>query len=66
MRNKFFLMLLFFVVLAQYSFGQIPKTLSYQGILIDAGGNSLNGSFELTFRLYEINQGGSSKLAAVA
>ena len=32
---------------------QPPYTLNYQGYLTDGSGNSLNGTYELTFRLYQ-------------
>ena len=33
--------------------GQIPQTLSYQGVLTDASGNAVaDGNYKLTFRLY--------------
>lgn len=43
------------------AFGQIPQTLSYQGVLKDAGGNLVsNGTYQLTFNLYTTFSGGSS------
>ncbi|MCH8873815.1 hypothetical protein IH824_13765, partial [candidate division KSB1 bacterium] len=49
---------LFFAQLAQ---AQIPETVSYQGVLTDAQGNAVSdGSYSLTFNLYESATGGSS------
>ncbi len=40
---------------------QIPQTLSYQGVLKDAGGTLVpNGTYQLTFNLYTASSGGSS------
>lgn len=40
--------------------GQIPRTLSYQGILADTlGGPKPNGTYGITFRLYNVAGGGS-------
>ena len=40
---------------------QIPRTLSYQGILADtSGAPTRDGSYNFTFRLYTISSGGSS------
>jgi hypothetical protein len=36
------------------AFGQIPRTLSYQGVLTDsAGAPKPDGEYSFTFRLYE-------------
>lgn len=40
---------------------QIPSTLSYQGVLHDgAGGAVPNGSYDITFRLYDVASGGTA------
>lgn len=53
--------LLLCVCLFSVSFGQIPQTLSYQGVLKDAGGAIVpNGNYNLTFRLYTGPSGGSA------
>jgi hypothetical protein len=58
-QNIFFTVLL----LALFSLltnAQIPRVLSYQGILTDSIGNPKpDGSYMITFRLYELNEGGS-------
>jgi hypothetical protein len=48
-------------ILTQLSFGQIPKTISYQGVLTDAGGTVVpDGSYNLTFNFYDVVSGGAS------
>ncbi len=43
------------------SFGQIPPTMSYQGVLTDAGGNIVaDNTYQLRFRLYETPMGGTA------
>lgn len=40
---------------------QIPRTLSYQGVLTDAAGKPRpNASYQFTFRLYEVASGGTA------
>jgi len=53
-----FLMIMLLTVAA--AFGQVPKTLSYQGVLTGANGNPVpNGNYQLTFRIYTEASGGS-------
>jgi hypothetical protein len=41
--------------------GQIPETMSYQGVLTDAGGNPVSdGNATLIFRLYDVASGGTA------
>jgi len=41
--------------------GQIPKTLSYQGMLANAAGTPVpDGAYSITFKLYEVASGGSA------
>jgi len=55
--------LLFFVFIvllsAQMGIADVPKTMSYQGILTDSSDKPLNGNYDLTFRLYSVQNGGS-------
>ncbi len=37
----------------------VPKLMSYQGYLTDAGGSSLDGSYALTFKIYDASSGGT-------
>ena len=47
-----------FVVIA---YAQIPRTLSYQGILADSSGAPRSdGTYNFTFRLYSVSSGGSA------
>ncbi|MBI5326617.1 MAG: hypothetical protein HZB41_15305 [Ignavibacteriae bacterium] len=40
---------------------QVPRTISYQGILADMGGNPVaDGNYNLTFKLYESSAGGTA------
>ncbi|GAB4368281.1 MAG: hypothetical protein Kow0042_09370 [Calditrichia bacterium] len=48
------------LVCTQLVLGQIPKTISYQGILTDASGTIVpDGNYDLTFKLYTSAVGGS-------
>jgi hypothetical protein len=38
----------------------VPGLINYQGKLTDSGGNSLDGVFSMTFRLYSASSDGSS------
>ncbi len=45
---------LFFAV-----FAQVPRTMDYRGYLTDAGGNPLDGTYSITFRIYDAATGGN-------
>jgi hypothetical protein len=61
MKRILLLAVLIFAAAVQTAWPQIPKTISYQGILTDAQGNAVpDGSYSLTFNLYESKTGGSS------
>jgi hypothetical protein len=52
--------LLLTLLLSHLSPAQVPRTLSYQGILCDSAGvPKPNASYGMTFRLYSVAQGGS-------
>jgi hypothetical protein len=39
---------------------QVPKTISYQGVLVDAGGSAVpDGNYSMTFTLYDAESGGT-------
>jgi len=38
----------------------VTKNITYQGILTNAAGNPLTGTYSVTFRLYEVSSGGSA------
>ena len=49
------------IILSISVFSQIPKVISYQGILSDASGNPKpNGNYSITFSLYDVLSGGSA------
>jgi len=53
--NIYYVSLIFAGILS----AQIPKTISYQGLLTDAGGNPVNGSQTILFKLYDVETGGT-------
>ncbi|MBS4029568.1 MAG: hypothetical protein KGZ58_13145 [Ignavibacteriales bacterium] len=56
---KLFILSLF--TFCTITFAQIPKTISYQGILTDANGiPKPDGSYSFTFKLYELSSGGTA------
>ncbi len=61
MKHLTFLSTLLLFVFIQFALGQIPKTMSYQGVLTDASGAPVpEGDYSLTFKLYEVASGGSA------
>jgi hypothetical protein len=61
MKLKLFFTVLVFVVFAVQSAGQIPQTISYQGFLADNQGNPVaDGTYNITFKLYDVATDGSS------
>lgn len=59
MSGFFKLTMLLSLCMATFAFGQIPQTMSYQGVLTEANGNPVNGSVSLTFKLYDAATGGT-------
>lgn len=58
--KKIFLVV-WLVFIYSYSYAQIPKVISYQGILTDTSGNvKPDGNYDFTFHLYESSSGGSA------
>ena len=58
MRTKYrqlvFLLTLSTIIFGQIVLAQVPQTISYQGILTDAGGTNVpDGNYDLTFKLYD-------------
>jgi len=48
------------LLLAPLSLGQVPKLISYQGVLTDASGTVVpDGNYNLTFKLYDVATGGT-------
>jgi len=57
----FAIVLLAVVACSQLAMAQIPRTISYQGVLADnAGTPKPDGSYQLTFRLYNVGSEGSA------
>lgn len=55
------LVLLLCVLLSSLVFAQMPRTMSYQGLLTDGSGNFIpDGNHALTLKLYETASGGSA------
>jgi len=58
MRTKYrqlvFLLTLSTIIFGQIVLAQVPQTISYQGILTDAGGTNVpDGNYDLTFKIYD-------------
>jgi len=48
------------LLIAPLSLGQVPKLISYQGVLTDASGTVVpDGNYNLTFKLYDVATGGT-------
>lgn len=47
------------LMLVATSHGQVPQTISYQGLLTNSSGAPLEGTFNLAFRLYQVPTGGT-------
>jgi hypothetical protein len=53
--------LLAVLICSQISYAQIPRMLSYQGVLTDSLGNPKpDGTYSLTFRLYDVESDGTA------
>ncbi|MCL5029274.1 MAG: hypothetical protein M1480_09690 [Bacteroidetes bacterium] len=52
--------ILIFIVSSYLLFGQVPSTISYQGVLTNNNGTPLNGSYTMQFGLYTTSTGGSA------
>ncbi|MGB9774901.1 MAG: hypothetical protein ACPL4I_12965, partial [Bacteroidota bacterium] len=52
---------LMLLLAATLSLAQVPKTISYQGVLTDASGTVVpDGNYNLTFKLYDVATGGTA------
>ena len=56
---KVFLMLLVLVSASLTAYAAVPHLINYQGKVTDTSGNSLNGSYNLTFRIYDAESAGN-------
>ncbi|NIA28741.1 MAG: hypothetical protein GWP06_02365 [Actinobacteria bacterium] len=59
MRRKILINFIFYVIALQTAIGQIPQTISYQGVLTDVNGNTVNGNQNFIFKIYDDSTGGS-------
>lgn len=61
MRCALIVFVLFLAAGTQVAFAEIPKTMSYQGVLMDNEGYPVDdGDYEVTFRIYDQESGGSA------
>jgi len=61
MKSKLLLSVLVVTLMVQISWGQIPQTMSYQGILTDGSGVVVpDGSYGLTLRIYDVETNGTA------
>ena len=51
-KHALFLSILLLVLATQTSLGEIPKQISYQGVLTDEAGKPADGFYDITFRIY--------------
>lgn len=49
----------FWLLMGSLSFAAIPHLINYQGRLTDPSGNPLNGTYALTFRIYDAQSAGN-------
>ena len=59
MRKLTVLTLLLVLGLSVTAFAAVPRLINYQGRLTDAGDTPLEGSFDITFRIYDAQSGGN-------
>jgi hypothetical protein len=61
MKNTALFFLVFFLFLSVAAFAQVPRILSYQGVLMDASGDLVpDGNYNITVRLYNTQTGGTA------
>jgi hypothetical protein len=56
-KSIFFILILLAFSLSQ---AQVPQVINYQGMLTDAGGTALNGSFVIEFKIYDAPTAGTA------
>ncbi|MFQ6093946.1 MAG: hypothetical protein ACE5OR_14950 [bacterium] len=47
------------LVMASVALADVPQLISFQGKLYDNAGNPLTGTYEITFRIYDVEEGGA-------
>ncbi|MBI5217269.1 MAG: hypothetical protein HY960_16065 [Ignavibacteriae bacterium] len=61
MKRVILFQIIFFALASFFALGQIPKRISYQGVLTTAGGApATDGSYEILFNLYDVQSGGTA------
>ncbi len=60
MKTRTLIMVIVVLVACLFSVasGQVPQMMNYQGVLTDSLGNRLDGSYNMTFSLYDTSDGG--------
>ena len=48
-----------FLSCSALAFAQVPRIMNYQGYLTNSGGTPLNGTYSITFRIYDAATGGN-------
>ena len=59
MRNVLSLTIVLLLVVAVSAWAQIPKLINYQAKLTDGDGVALNGDYDITFKIYDEETGGT-------
>jgi type 1 fimbria pilin len=61
MTKLVFLIMLGLLLTSLSAYSQMPKTISYQGVLTDTSNNPVpDGNYNLTFKLYDVQTGGTA------
>ena len=61
MKQLSFMLALVFLIAYGITFSQVPQTISYQGVLTNVKGDAVtNGTYSLTFKIYEVATGDTS------
>jgi hypothetical protein len=57
---KKILLLALLIIANNFLFAQSPNTISWQGIVTDNEGNTLNGTYDVTVKLYDAESEGTA------
>ncbi len=61
MKRAIYLVALICMLVMRVSWAEIPETISYQGVLTDAGGTAVaDGDYSLTFSIYNVDTNGTA------
>lgn len=60
MKRAILVVVLLVIAVATSVFGEVPRKLNFQGVLTDDAGGALEGSYEITFRLYNVESDGTA------